>query len=142
MYFDQSDVKRQSNLKLDAEQTLSEGNVRPGRKPLLLRGARQVGKTYLVETWARNHFESVVTVDLERERELHSLFVLSDTRRLLEELALLKGQPLVPGRCLLFLDEIQACPGAIAQLGRILQEEFGSATEAFGSGGTDGPSIF
>lgn len=60
--------------------------------------------------------QSVLTVDLERERELHSLFSQSDPARLLEELALLKRLPLVPGETLLFLDEIQACPPALAAL--------------------------
>ena len=39
-----------------------------------MRGARQVGKTYLVQHWGAQHFESVVTLDLERERDLHGLF--------------------------------------------------------------------
>jgi hypothetical protein len=55
-------------------------------------------------------------VDLERERDLHPLFSQSDPKHWLEELALLKGRALVPGRSLLFLDEVQACPKALAQL--------------------------
>ena len=103
-------------MKRTSERYLSAWRDRPGRKPLVIRGARQVGKTYLIKTWAAGCFESVVTVDLERERDLHGLFDLSDPERLLEELALLKGRPLVPGKSLLFLDEIQACPKALAQL--------------------------
>ena len=61
-------------MKRRAEQFLSEWRDRPGRKPLVLRGARQVGKTYLVENWGGQHFKSVLKVDLERERDLHSLF--------------------------------------------------------------------
>jgi hypothetical protein len=81
-----------------------------------LRGARQVGKTHLVEHWGRSAFDGVVTVDLEREHHLHSLFDQSDPTALLRELALLKGQRLVPGTHLFFLDEIQACPRALATL--------------------------
>jgi len=95
---------------------LSEWWNRPGRKPLILKGARQVGKTYLIENWGAAHFESVLKVDLEREKELHSLFSQSDPRRVLEELAVLKGQGVVPGKTMLFLDEIQACPKALAFL--------------------------
>jgi len=95
---------------------LSEWRDRSGRKPLVLRGARQVGKTYLVENWGRQHFKSVLKVDLERERDLHSLFSQPDPKRLLEELSLLKGQAVVPGETLLFLDEVQACPSALAML--------------------------
>ena len=50
-----------------------EWRERPGRKPLVMRGARQVGKTYLVQHWGLDHFESVITLDLERERDLHEL---------------------------------------------------------------------
>ncbi|MEI6670155.1 MAG: ATP-binding protein [Acidobacteriota bacterium] len=89
---------------------------RPGRKPLILRGARQVGKTHLVEHWGRSSFDGVVTVDLEREHHLHSLFDEPDPVKLLQELSLLKRERLVPGSHLLFLDEIQACPRALAAL--------------------------
>ncbi len=109
-------AKNQWSMKRKAEQFLSNWLGRPHRKPLVLKGARQVGKSYLVEDWGRRHFKSVLTVDLERERELHSLFSKSDPARLLEELALLKRLPLVPGETLLFLDEIQACPPALAAL--------------------------
>jgi predicted AAA+ superfamily ATPase len=48
--------------------SLSESLVRSGRKPLVLRGARRVGKTYLVQDSGAEYFESLMTVDLERER--------------------------------------------------------------------------
>ena len=99
-----------------AEAFLTEWQQRPGRKPLVLRGARQVGKTYLVEHWGKERFRNMLTVDLERERDLHGLFAKPDPKRLLEELALLKGQAIKPGETLLFLDEIQACPPALAVL--------------------------
>jgi hypothetical protein len=95
---------------------LSEWRDRSGRKPLALRGARQVGKTYLVQHWGAEHFHHVMTVDLERERDLHGLFSQPDPKRLLAELSLLRGQSATPGRTLLFLDEIQACPAALARL--------------------------
>lgn len=95
---------------------MSAWQARPDRKPLVVRGARQVGKTYLIENWGAAHFESVVTVDLERERDLHGLFSQQDPKRLLEELAVLKGRPVRPGKTLLFVDEIQACPPALASL--------------------------
>ena len=103
-------------MKRSAQTALSEWRDRSGRKPLVLRGARQVGKTYLVEHWGAEHFESVLTVDLERERDLHSLFSQTDPKRMLEELALLRGRKVTPGKTLLFLDEIQACPPALALL--------------------------
>ena len=106
----------QPNLKRNAQISLSEWRDRPGRKPLVMRGARQVGKTYLIEHWGTEHFESVMTVDLERERDLHSLFSQQDPKQVLTELALLRGRSVTPGKTLLFLDEIQACPPALALL--------------------------
>ena len=103
-------------MKRHIETHLSEWRDRTGRKPLVLRGARQVGKTYLVENWGAARFESVMTVDLERERDFHSLFAESDPKRFLDELAVVKGRRVVPGKSLLFLDEIQACPKALAML--------------------------
>jgi uncharacterized protein len=115
-YFGWQIAEIQPNMKRRSEQFLAEWRDRPGRKPLVLRGARQVGKTYLVENWGSKHFASVLKVDLERERDLHSLFSQPDPRQLLEELAVLKGQAVTPGETLLFLDEIQACPPALAML--------------------------
>lgn len=103
-------------MKRDAQVYLSDWRNRPGRKPLVIRGARQVGKTYLVEHWGAEQFESVLTVDLERERDLHSLFAQTNPNRVLQELALLRNQSVIPGKTLLFLDEIQACPAALASL--------------------------
>ncbi|MCC7518921.1 MAG: ATP-binding protein [Verrucomicrobiae bacterium] len=103
-------------MKRFAEQYLSEWRNRSDRKPLVVRGARQVGKTHLVEHWGQGHFKVVVKLDLERERDLHALFEGQDPRKLLEEISLLKGQRLVPGECLLFLDEVQACPRALSAL--------------------------
>ncbi len=104
-------------MKRSAEDYLAEWKGRAGRKPLVLRGARQVGKTYLVEHWGRSHFDEVIRLDLERERSLHPLFTIRDPRRLLDEIGLLKNRRIVPGQSLLFLDEIQACPSALPVLG-------------------------
>jgi hypothetical protein len=104
-----------------AARYLDDWKLRPGRKPLVLRGARQVGKTHLVTHWGRASFRSVVTVDLERERELHQVFDQSDPWKMLQELAVVKNQPLAPGESLLFLDEVQACPRALPAL-RYLHE--------------------
>lgn len=103
-------------MKRVAGQYLTEWLKRPHRKPLVLRGARQVGKTYLVENWGREHFEFVLRLDLEREHDLHPLFSYKDPERLINELSLLKKRPIIKGKTLLFLDEIQACPAALEML--------------------------
>ncbi|MCK4303494.1 MAG: ATP-binding protein, partial [Candidatus Eisenbacteria sp.] len=105
-----------------AEKDLIAWKARADRKPLIVRGARQVGKTYLVEAFGQSHFEVVLTVNLEQKDELHALFDRMEAGRIVEELGLYFNQPVSPGRTLLFLDEIQACPKAIACL-RYFHEE-------------------
>jgi len=89
---------------------------------MIVRGARQVGKTYLVETFGKSHFPSFLTVNLEKKEELHPLFTRMEAWHIVQELSLYFNQPIVPGQTLLFLDEIQACPKAIACL-RYFHEE-------------------
>ncbi|MBN1670610.1 MAG: ATP-binding protein [Kiritimatiellae bacterium] len=109
-------------MKRIAESELVDWMERAARKPLIVRGARQVGKTYLVEAFGRAHFSSVLTLNLEQREDMHALFTRLEARRIVQELSLYFNQPIEPGRTLLFLDEIQACPKAIACL-RYFQEE-------------------
>lgn len=94
------------------------------RKPLILRGARQVGKTWSIEKLGRTHFETTVKIDLERNANLHNVFNIDlDAKRICSELEILLGQSIIPGKTLLFFDEIQACPNAIKAL-RYFYEEY------------------
>ena len=71
------------------------------RKPLVVRGARQVGKTHTIETFGREEFEETATVDLERNRAWHRVFDGDlDPRRILSELGVLLDRRIVPGRSL------------------------------------------
>jgi predicted AAA+ superfamily ATPase len=94
------------------------------RKPLIVRGARQVGKTWTIERFGREHFDGRVhTFDLERRRDLHRLFDdRLDPTRILSGLETVAGERITPGRDLLFLDEIQACPRAIESLRYFLED--------------------
>jgi len=86
------------------------------RKPLVVRGARQVGKTWLVENVLAPRFTNCVTVDLEARRDLHVCFEGDlSPGEVLKGLELSLGR-ITPGETLLFLDEIQACPRAIMAL--------------------------
>lgn len=86
------------------------------RKPLIIRGARQVGKTWLVDHYAEKHFNNYVKIDLEKRRDLHIHFGDNlDPQQILKHLELEYGR-IIPGKSLLFLDEIQACPRAIMAL--------------------------
>ena len=88
----------------------------PRRKPLIIRGARQVGKTWLVENVLAGQFENFVKIDLEKRRDLHNHFAGNlEPRTILSYLELATGR-ITPGKTLVFLDEIQACPRAIMAL--------------------------
>lgn len=85
-------------------------------KPLLLRGARQVGKTSAVRHLAES-FEYYVEIDLNTRHDLHPLFNSGySPRQICQQLSLIIGTPVVEGRTLLFFDEIQSCPSAINSL--------------------------
>jgi predicted AAA+ superfamily ATPase len=86
------------------------------RKPLVLRGARQVGKTWLVENVLAETFDNFVKIDLEKRGDLHTYFSGTlEPKTILSYLELTAGR-IIPGKTLLFLDEIQACPRAIMAL--------------------------
>ena len=87
------------------------------RKPLLLRGARQVGKTWLVEKLAREQFDFYLKVDFEENSELVSLFSGDlNPQKICSDLELRTGIDIIAGKTLLFFDEIQICPRAIMAL--------------------------
>lgn len=86
------------------------------RKPILLRGARQVGKTCLVETFGHQCFESLISINLELETEYHACFDTLDPKQICSAISTLAQQKIVPGETLLFFDEIQECPEAIRAL--------------------------
>lgn len=96
----------------------------PRRKPLLLRGARQVGKTYAVEALAKTEFNGhMVKIDFEKMPAFAKIFIQDlDVKRIVSELEFATGQAIIPGETLLFLDEIQHCPRAIMAL-RYFYEE-------------------
>ena len=99
-------------------QKLIEWRDSPRRKPLMVRGARQVGKTYSVLDFGRTAFAGHVRhVDLELRRDAHAAFADDISPAVvLRRLQAILGMEVVPGRDLLFLDEIQACPRAITAL--------------------------
>ena len=92
------------------EKELSEWKDRKEHLPILLRGARQVGKSYLVERFGKSFFEDVAVVDLENRPDLRQVFSVREPSEILSRLSLSLGKPIVPGKSLLFLDEIQLCP--------------------------------
>ncbi len=91
--------------------TLDHWVKSPIMRPLLVRGARQVGKTWTIREWAKGHFgaENICELNLEKRKELHAVFKPDfDIERILTDLELICGFPLRKPGVLLFLDEIQA----------------------------------
>ena len=110
-------------LQRDAMSALKKWAKSPIRVPLILRGARQVGKSYLVKKFAES-FDHFIEINFEKETSLHSLFEGDiDVSRLLEKIALYKNKKIIPGKTLLFLDELQECEAAINYL-RYFKEEY------------------
>ena len=103
-------------MKRLTEKHLLDWKNSPRRKPLIIRGARQVGKTWLVENFLAKQFDSFVKIDLEKRRDVHNYFEGNlDPKTILTFLELETGR-IIPGQTLLFFDEIQACPRAIMAL--------------------------
>lgn len=100
----------------DLEQALLYWKTKKHPMPLLLRGARQVGKTYLVEKFGQTHFDQVVTINFELQPEMIRCFENLEPRDILNTLFLLTQKKIEPQKTLLFLDEIQDCPNAIRAL--------------------------
>ncbi|MFN7096687.1 MAG: ATP-binding protein [Gammaproteobacteria bacterium] len=88
----------------------------PDRMSLLLRGARQIGKTYVVESFGKTHFFNMLTINFERQREYLSCFESLEPQQILTAIQLISRESIIPGKTLLFLDEIQECPRAIMAL--------------------------
>jgi uncharacterized protein len=88
-----------------------------GRKPLLLKGVRQSGKTYLLKEFANNNYPDVAYFNFEENPALDGLFkVDSDTGRLIQELGILRNKAIIPGDTLIIFDEIQFSHRALTTL--------------------------
>jgi predicted AAA+ superfamily ATPase len=98
----------------------------PARKPLIIRGARQVGKTWLMKEFGRQHYDQTVYVNFEKTRRLKELFTDGfETGRVLTALQAESGLTITPGNTLIIFDEIQAVPEAITSL-KYFQEDAGA----------------
>ena len=91
------------------------------RKPLILRGARQVGKTFIVNRFSR-YFEHFIDINLERPRERELFLNFNTGRELLERILLYKGRNVETNQTLLFIDEIQHSFDAIRSLRYLFED--------------------
>ena len=90
---------------------------RANRKPLLLKGARQTGKTWLLNEFAGQQYQNVIRFDFMLEPGARSLFDGSlDPKRIISQIELLRGQTITPTDTLIIFDEIQEAPRGITSL--------------------------
>jgi predicted AAA+ superfamily ATPase len=103
-------------MKRDLSVYLEEWKNEPDKKPILLKGARQVGKSYLARDFGKT-FESFVEINFEFTPGFKSLFQKDlDPKRIVRDISIAADQDIIPGKTLLFLDEIQDCPEAVTSL--------------------------
>ncbi len=86
------------------------------RKPLVIRGARQVGKTYAVDKFGKANFKYYLKINPEQDENIKEIFQSKNPDLIISELSALYGIPVIPGETLLFIDEIQTTPGALIAL--------------------------
>ena len=93
------------------------------RKPLILKGARQVGKTYILKEFGKENYEGIAYFNFDHDEDLYNLFEKTkDPKRILEQLTFIYGKAILPEKTLIFFDEIQECPNALNSL-KYFQEE-------------------
>jgi predicted AAA+ superfamily ATPase len=87
------------------------------RKPLIIRGARQVGKTWLMKEFGKSHYKHIAYVNFETALSLHGIFESGfETDKFIMALKIESGTDIIPGETLIILDEIQECEAAITSL--------------------------
>ena len=96
---------------------LKEWKNSPLRKPLILAGARQVGKTYILKEFGKREYKHVAYVNCDNDPDVAGLFAEDyDMKRVLLVIGALTGQPIIPGETLIILDEIQELPKGLSAL--------------------------
>lgn len=104
-------------MKRNVIQDLTDWKASEERKPMVLKGARQVGKTWLMKEFGRHCYDNFVYFNFDEEDELKSIFETNkNPHRIIELLAMIAGEKILPGETLLIFDEIQECPEALNTL--------------------------
>ena len=92
------------------------------RKPLILRGVRQVGKTWILKEFGSKYYKNTAYFNFDEQGELKQYFEKTkDVHRILQQLSLVNGAPILPGETLIIFDEIQECPAALNTLKYFLE---------------------
>ena len=115
--------RRKIMLKRKIEQRLERFYSDGGKYALLIDGARQVGKSFIIERFGETHYESVVVIDFLHEKDAKAIFDdVSNAAEILTRLTAFSRRKMVPGRTLVFFDEIQECPEAVTYMKYLVQE--------------------
>ena len=110
-------------IKRKIEKELQRFYESSDKKALLITGARQVGKTYIIRDFAEKHYESVVEINFLQNRSAQSLFEnAKSSDELLLRLSAVADSPLIPGKTLVFLDEVQACKEIVTAIKFLVEE--------------------
>ncbi len=104
-------------MKRNAMRDLVQWKESEDRKPMVLKGARQVGKTWLMKEFGSNYYQNYVYFNFDEEDELKSIFEKNkNPQRIIELLSMIADEKILPGDTLIIFDEVQECPEALNTL--------------------------
>lgn len=104
-------------MRRNALESLKHWKTSEDRKPMVLKGARQVGKTWLMKKFGQSCYQHTVYFNFDVEDELRSIFEANkNPQRIIELLSLIAGEKILPGETLITFNEIQECPEALNAL--------------------------
>lgn len=103
------------------------------KKPLILEGARQVGKTWLLKQFGKNEYENFVYINCDNNPQLESVFADYDVTRIVRNLSAISNVKIEPEKCLIFFDEVQEFPKALTSLKYFCEDERNFHVAAAGS---------
>lgn len=121
-------------MKRTIDSKLSDWKTQTFRKPLIIRGARQVGKTFSISQFGETAFKSIIKLDFERNRSIHKIFDQDlSVQKIIQDIEIFSEIKITPGKTLLFFDEIQECERALLSLRYFYEEMPGLHIIAAGS---------
>lgn len=105
-------------LKRKVDAYLAEWKNNPDRKPLIIKGARQIGKTRSIESFAKHNYASVIQINFVEQKKYREIFNDGfEVDAILKNISLLEpGFDFIPGKTIFFFDELQACPNCATAL--------------------------
>ena len=104
-------------MKRNAINSLIEWKNSDDRKPMVLRGARQVGKTWLMKEFGKEYYDNFVYFNFDEDEQLKSIFDFNkNPQRIIELLSIIAAEKIFPEKTLVIFDEIQECPEALNSL--------------------------